>query len=146
MKHNEFGKQLQLAIIDMIRDKYLTARAYEDGYDELPGVQREVSIWRDNLNYLTHKNNYLKSVGFDTSSSMNQYQVIDLILNPYVDSLLQKYSSSIEINMEEFDEVKLTSIPMSVIQQNVPYAKPVPGFPLVTSNFRLNYGTKMDVK
>ena len=129
----------------MVRDKYLTERAYADGYDKLPGVRREVTLWKDNLNYHSHKEKFLSSAGIDSSITLNQFQVIDLILNPYVDSLFQKYSSSIEVNMKEFEKVRLTKIPMSVIQRNVPYAKPVPEFPMVTSNFRLNYGRKMDV-
>jgi len=144
MEQKDFGKELQMAIIDMVRDKHLTAKAYDDGYDKLPGVIREHQMWQDHLNYQYYKANYLKSLHIDSSLAQNQLKVIDLYLNPLVDSLQAKYSEMVKINMEEFNQIKLTRIQMSVIQQNVPYAKPVPGFPIITTDFRLSYGKIMN--
>lgn len=143
MKNKEFAKQLQLAIGDLVRDLYLNKEAYKAGYDKLNAVQRDVAMWKDNLNHLYYKAKYLKSLGDTTTFGENFKLVIDKYLNPLVDSLQKKYSDVVEINMDEFKKIQLTKIDMSVIQQNVPFAKMVPGFPLVTTDFRMNYGKKM---
>ncbi|MBC8184603.1 hypothetical protein H8E88_26205 [candidate division KSB1 bacterium] len=143
MKKNEFGKELQFAIIDMVRDSYLTKEAYKKGYDELPAVKRDVQMWTDNLNYIYQKTKYLKSTGVDTLGNISSGLVIDRYLNNYVDSLQTKYSDIVEVNMEAFEKIKLLRVNMSVIQNNVSFAKPVPGFPQITTDFRLDYGKKM---
>ena len=144
MKKKEFGKELQFAIIDMVRDTYLTKEAYKKGYDKLSAVKRDVQMWTDNLNYIYQKTKYLKSTGIDTLGNISSGQVIDRFLNKYVDSLQAKYSDVVEVNMDAFNKIKLLRVNMSVIQNNVPFAKPVPGFPQITTDFRLDYGKKMD--
>lgn len=143
MKNSEFGEQFQLAVIDLVRDTYLNQEAYKSGYDKLKLVQRDVGMWQDNFNYLHYKARYLKSLGDSLVFELKFNQVIDRYLNAQVDSLQKKYHADIEINLAEFEKIQLTHIDMSVIQQNVPFAKMVPGFPLVTTDFRLDYGKKM---
>jgi len=144
MKKNEFGQQLQFAIMDMIRDKYLAREAYNKGYDKINVIQRNVNMWQDNLNYQYYKSELLKKVLPDSVSEMTYLQLIDNYLNAYVDSLQKKYSDVIEVDVEAYDKIKLTRIDMSVIQQNVPFPKIVPSFPLVTTDNKLDYGRKMN--
>ncbi len=143
MKKSEFGQQLQFAIMDMIRDKYLAQVAYKRGYDKINVIRRNVNMWKDNLSYQYFKAKYLQSVKPDSVEEMEYIPLIETYLNPLVDSLQQKYSDQIEVEVQAFNDLKLTRIDMSVIQENVPYAKVVPSFPLVTTDNRLDYGRRM---
>ena len=144
MKKNEFGQQLQFAIMDMIRDKYLTKEAYKRGYDKINVIQRNVTIWKDNMNYQYFKSNLLKKTVPDSATDMNYLWVIERYLNAHVDSLQKKYSDIIEFDIDEYEKIKLTRIDMSVTQQNVPFPIIVPSFPLVTTDNKLDYGRKMN--
>jgi hypothetical protein len=143
MKKIEFGQQLQFAIMDMIRDKYLNEVAYKRGYDSINVIERGVNMWRDNLNYQFYKSNYLRSVLPDSLDEMPYIPLIENHLNPLVDSLQNKYSDIIEVDVDAFNAIKLMRIDMSVIQQNVPFAKIVPSFPIITTDNALDYGKKM---
>ena len=143
MKNREFGQQLQFAIIDMITDKYLTKEAYKRGYDKINVIQRNKNMWKDNLNYQYYKAIVFKKFEIDSVSESNYLTLIENHLNVYVDSLQNKYSDIIQINTEAFDKIKLTRIDMTVTQQNMPFSKTVPGFPLITTDHRLDYGRKM---
>lgn len=143
MKNKDFGQQLQFAIMDMIRDKFLTREAYKRGYDKINVTQRNVNIWKDNLNYQYYKSNFLKKTVPDGVTDMNYLQVIEQYLNAHVDSLQKKYSEIIEFDIDEYEKIKLTRIDMSVTQQNVPFPIVVPSFPLVTTDNVLEYGRKM---
>ncbi len=143
MRNKEFGQQLQFAIMDMIRDKYLDQVAYDRGYDKINVIQRNVNMWRDNLNYQYYKNEFLRGVLPDSLSEMNYIPLIENHLNPQVDSLQKKYADQIEVDVDAFNDIKLTRIDMSVTQKNVPFTKVVPSFPLVTTDNKLDYGRKM---
>jgi len=144
MKNIEFGQQLQFAIMDMIRDKELAVIAYDRGYDQINVIQRNVNMWKDNLNYQYYKDKYLRSVLSDTLTEMNYIPLIEDHLNPRVDSLQKKYSDQIAVDVEEFNNIRLTRIDMSVTQKNVPFPKMVPSFPLITTDNKLDYGSRMN--
>jgi len=139
--YREFPQQLKLAIADLIRDRFLTQAAYQAGYNQVNVVQRDYQMWRDNLYALFHRENYLRKSGVSGKSYL---QEINNYLNAYVDSLQSKYSPLIEINVEEFEKIQLTRIDLFVMQTNVPYPVVVPGFPLLTTDTRLDYGRKME--
>ena len=143
MANKEFGQQLQFAIMDMIRDKYLAKLAYERGYDKINVIQRNVNMWKDNVNYQYYKHNYLRGILPDTTKEMDYIPLIEDYLNPQVDSLQKKYSDQIEVDVQAFNDIELTRIDMSVTQSNVPFPKVVPSFPLVTTDNKLDYGRKM---
>jgi len=144
MKKNEFGQQLQFAIMDMIRDKYLTREAYKRGYDKISAIQRNIGMWRDNLNYQYYKSDYLQAVRPDSVSDKNYIHLIENVLNPHVDSLQNKYADIIELDVQALNNIQLTRIDMSVTQKNVPFPRVVPSFPLITTDNRLDYGKKME--
>jgi len=129
--------------MDMIRDNYLNDIAYERGYGKINVIQRNVNMWKDNINYQYNKQAYLRSVLPDSLTEMNYIPLIEDYLNPRVDSLQAKYSDIIDVDVEEFNEIKLTRIDMSVTQKNVPFVKIVPSFPLVTTDNKLDYGSRM---
>ena len=140
MKTSEFPEQLKLAIVDLIRDKYLTREAYNRGYDKISIVKRNTNMWTDNLLSLYQKNRYLEKV---ENQGKNFMDVITKNLNPYIDSLQTKYNNVIEIDTGAFEKIKLTRIDMFVIQQNTPFPTIVPSFPLLTTDNKLDYGRKM---
>jgi len=144
MKNAEFGQQLQLAIMDLVRDKYLTEEAYKAGCDQVNVIKRNVGMWKDSFNAQFYRDRYLKDCGIDTLTGKNYVQVIDQKLNPLIDSLQHKYSDQIEINTEEFNKIKLTHIDMVVTYNDEPYPMVVPPFPQLTTDQRLDYGRKMD--
>ncbi len=146
IKNIDFGQQLQFAIMDMIRDKYLSEEAYDRGYDKINVIQRTVGMWKDNLNYNNYKTNFLKGVLPDTLTEMPYIPLLENYLNPKVDSLQKKYSNLVELDVDAFNEIKLTRIDLSVVQQNVPFVKVVPSFPIITMDNKLDYGSKLNKK
>jgi len=140
MKTSEFPEQLKLAIVDLIRDKYLTQQAYEKGYDKIGIVKRNTNMWKDNLLALYQKNRYLETV---ENRGKDYMDIIAQNLNPYIDSLQAKYNNVIEIDTDAFEKIKVTRIDMFVIQRNVPFPVVVPSFPLLTTDNKLDYGRKM---
>jgi hypothetical protein len=142
----KFGEQLQLAILDVIRDKCLTEKAYEKGYDTLPDVVHEIMMWEDNLNGLYEKERLLKKAGVDSLFSTNYQKVVDETLNPIVDSLQKKYSDEIIINTKILNSIKLTRTNMVVSYTNFPFAQAVPNFPLITTDNKLDYGKAVSLE
>ena len=140
MTRNEFGKQFKLAIVDMIRDKYLAEEAYIKGYDKVNVVKRNTEMWNDACIALYQKSKYLKEISTEEEDMM---PLITKYLNPYVNELQEKYNDVIEVNVEEFDNIKLTRIDMFVTQSNVPFPIMVPSFPQITTDHKLDYGRKM---
>ena len=92
------------------------------------------------------RNEYLERAGFQGNFGNNYMKAIENYLNLYVDSLQQKYNDLIEINIDVFEKIKLTNIDMFVIQRNVPYPIVSPSFPVLTTDNKLDYGRKMEVK
>jgi hypothetical protein len=75
---------------------------------------------------------------------MSDYKLVKNHFDPYVDSLRQKYNDQVFINTDAFEQIKLTSVDMFVIQRNVPFPVMVPGFPQLTTHNKLDYGHKME--
>lgn len=144
MSKSEFPQQLKFAIADLIRDKFVTDDAYKKGYDKRLAVEQNAAMWEDAAlaNYM--KNVYLNDIGALRGFKPDDEKKIEQFLNPYVDSLQTKYSDQIEINIEAFEDIKLTRIDMFVTQRDQPYPVVVPSFPLVTTDNRLDYGKKME--
>jgi hypothetical protein len=138
---NNIDKQLKLALVDMVRDRYLTQEAYSRGFDRYPTVVHYTEMWQDAILSLWQKNAYLKSIGIDDNG---QIDMITKYLNPYVDSLRRKYDDCTEINVNEFNNIQLTRIDMFVQEMNVPFPVFVPTFPQLTTYKWLNYGKIMD--
>ena len=143
MRPAEFPEQFRLAVVDMVRDRYITQEAYRRGYDRVSVVRRNVEMWRDNLLALYQRDRYLESVGKKEAFAKEPMRVLREVLNPYVRSLQKKYEREIGINTDAFEKIKLTRIDMFVLQQGVPFPIVVPAFPVITTYSRLDYGHKM---
>jgi hypothetical protein len=137
LKRNNFAEQMKLAIVDLVRDKYITRDAYENGFDDHPLVLRNTSLWQDNLLALYQKFIILESVG---DRSMERMKLLDEVMNPYVRSLQKKHSNVIKINIKEFEDIKLSSLDMIAIQPDQAFPIIVPLFPELTTMSKLDYG------
>ncbi len=144
IKNSEFAQQFKLAIVDMIRDKYITKEAYEKGYDKELVVKRNVNMWRDYLNAIFYRNQYLDSTGVRSEFFSNSSRIIKNTLNPLFNKLKNKYNEKIIINIDRFKDIKLSKIDMFVIQRDMPFPVVVPSFPIITDYNKLDYGSKMD--
>ncbi len=136
----DFGFQYQLAILDMVRDFYLTNEAYSRAYDKLPEVTRDYQMWKDNVNALNEKHKILKEKNQDSLYLENYLAVVEQTFNPLIDSLQKKYSNRIFINVEAFNKIKLTNINMAATYSSSPFPQVVPGFPIITTDNKLDYG------
>ncbi|OGU34925.1 MAG: hypothetical protein A2068_03190 [Ignavibacteria bacterium GWB2_35_6b] len=141
--NKEFGLQFQLAILDLVRDKYLTAEAYKKGFDKLPEVVRDNQMWSDNINALNKKYRILQETNSDSLFSTDHLSVLEKTLNPKIDYLQRKYSDKIFINTEIFNKIKLTKTDMAVTYSGSPFPQVVPNFPVITSDYELDYGNSM---
>jgi len=137
VKNKNFAERFKLAIVDLVRDHYITQDAYNKNYDESPVVQRQVEIWRDHLLALYQKYRILETRNI---SEKDPISIVNSYLTPYVDSLQIKYQENIGINVREFEKIKLTRIDMIALQPDQPFPVVVPSFPLITSSNRLDYG------
>ncbi|MCG2716924.1 MAG: hypothetical protein L6422_11775, partial [Candidatus Marinimicrobia bacterium] len=144
IKKSEFAEQFKLAVVDMIRDKYITEEAYKKGYDRVNIVERNVSMWRDYLLSLYQRNQYLESIDRKEDFNENYLHNIEQDLNPYIDRLQEKYNDVIEINTDRFEEIQLTRIDLFVMQNKAPFPIVVPGFPNLTTDNKLDYGKRME--
>ncbi|NWF88345.1 MAG: hypothetical protein HXY50_02675 [Ignavibacteriaceae bacterium] len=137
----EFPEQLKFAIVDLIRDKYLTEIAYQRGFDKLETVKQYVQMWHDASISLNEKHHFVQNIDTTGKSWLN---VIEEYFNPYIEILLNKYSKDIKINIDEFNKINLTRIDMVALQTDVPYPIYVPSFPMLTTKNELDFGIRMD--
>ena len=143
LSKKNFAKQVKLALVDMVRDRYLTQEAYSRGFDRYPMVVHYTEMWQDAILSLWQKDAFLKSRGVDDNG---QIDIVTKYLNPYADSLRRKYSDCIEVNVNEFNNIQLTGVPMFVLEGDVPFPVFVPSFPQLTTYKWLNYGKKMEAR
>ena len=139
MSRGEFPEQFRLAIADLIRDMEITKQCYAKGYDDHWSVKLNTAMWRGSLN----SKQYLSRLRSKTKQIYNQEQWL-AFMNPKIDSLQKVYSNDIEINIDVFEKIKLTSTDMMVIQRGVPYPILVPSFPILTSDNKLDYGRSIN--
>lgn len=140
-RSSEFGEQFKLAVVDLIRDEYITEQAYQRGYDKVNIVQRNYQMWRDNLLSLYHKNEKINKI---KNENQDETKILENYLNPYFEELKSRYGERIEINTDEFEKIQLSNINMFVIQKNMAFPVVVPSFPQLTSKHLLDYGRKIN--
>ena len=116
----------------MVRDYYLTQEALELNYDDDPYINQYVNMWREHFIASSLRSKLLQSKSSDTNDI--EY------LNPIIKELFNKYSDNIQIDIELFDSINLTSIPMHVSNKNAAYQSPIPQFPILTDNHTIDYG------
>lgn len=140
----DFGYQLQIAIMDLIRDKELTKIAYNNNYDTLNEVIHENEIWKDNFFALSVKYKILKMKGIESITNENFSNIMNDYLNPAVNELQKKYSNDILINFKIFNNINITRTDMAVSYSNSAFPAVVPEFPILTNKHNIDYAKKVD--
>ena len=142
----EFPQQLKFAIADLFRDHFLTLEAYKKNLDKDINVIQDQQMWSDSYKSIIRRNQLLNRSDFDNTPDKSYLKIINESLNPFVNSLQQKYSDTVLINFKEFDKLRLTNIDMFAISENVPYPVIVPDFPLLTTDHNIDYGKILEEK
>lgn len=137
MNEAEFQTQLKFAIADLLRDMEITNICYNEDLDDDWRVIANVDQWYDA--YASKR--YIENM--DTIKVVSEKELLDR-LDPVVDSLQAVYSQSIKINIEAFEAIELTATDMVVTQHGLPYPIVVPSFPIITTDDRLDYGSKLE--
>lgn len=132
IKNSSFFKELQYALADLFRDMHITEKAYKIGLDKDPDIKYLEEKWSDNI-----KANTLQ---LTFSGTYNNKIALDKKMVAKIDSLQLAYSNSIEIDMDKFEKITLSSLDMSVMYLNQPYSKLEPEFPILTDDHVLDYG------
>ena len=139
----EFVKAFRTAILDVIQDHFVNQEGYKRNIDKLPRIQRKTRIWQDFFTAKYQQEKVLDQIskrsGFDPGKfkgNSNTY------IDTYIDSLQQQYQSKIELNVEEYNKIKLTDTQMIGIRPKVPYPDLVPAFPANAIDEDIEYITK----
>ncbi|MCK5148421.1 hypothetical protein KAR48_16815 [bacterium] len=143
MASNEFGHHFQLAVVDMIRDHFVTQAAYGKGYDKVAYVKKNVQMWRDSFAAYYQKETYLCSLGITGLTKDSYMDVLEERLNPYVDSLQALNYKTITLDIKAFEAIQLTHIDLFVKQEHLAYPQVVPLFPMLTTDHFLEYVDEM---
>ena len=137
ISEGKFRQELKFAIADLMRDLEINKKCYGQNLDKDIRVKINVDMWDDaysSKRYLSHvinKSNLQKG---------KKYR----LENGIIDSLQNKYSNIIKINTDMFEKIEITSTDMLVTERGLPYPFIVPSFPIITSDDKLDYGSKMN--
>jgi hypothetical protein len=130
----DFPIELKNAIADLIRDYYLTKEAYTVNLDKDSYINQYIKMWKEHFIASAVRVKLLQSKPTDNEDIE--------FLEPMINQLFHQYSDKIIINFKLLDEINLTSIPMHIVNQNAAYQSPIPQFPILTDNYKINYGAR----
>jgi len=138
---DNFAEQFKLAVVDLIRDYYLTQESYKRGLDQSPEIDRTLAIWQDAL----IAQNQIKTVLEEAVSNgiinddleeLAQYREI------YVKELQKKYSPKIWINRKIYDQISLTKVDFFAFRPGMPHPTTIPAFPVLIQSNDLTYANQ----
>ncbi len=144
MSSDRFTNEFRLAVVDLVRDIYVTREAYKRGYDKAQTVVRTENMWRDTFLALQQKHAYLDSIGDTRHFASNYIKILEESLNPYVDKLQQKWYKKIHLDFDTFENIPITRIDLFVQQPDQPFRYVVPLFPVTTTDHMLEYVKTMN--
>jgi len=121
----EFGPELAIAIVDLVRDYYITAEAYRLGYDQNVEVRRTEQLWQDYF-FAVLQREKLLAMRIDSTNHALDY------LTTQVQNLRRQYAPLIEVNREAFEKTEISAINTLVFARDVPFPVVAPGFPVLT--------------
>ena len=139
LNRNNFAEQFKLAIVDMIRDHYLTQEAYKKSLEDFEDISKTVQMWKDSYLAMNQKNNVISAALEQGIINENDKPGMLKYWESYILNLQEKYSHSIKINYNEFGKISLTNIDFLAIRSGVPYPIAVPGFPTLIASENLDY-------
>ncbi|MBN2000589.1 hypothetical protein JW935_23780 [candidate division KSB1 bacterium] len=126
-------EKFRLAVVDLVRDVFLTKEAYKQKLDQDPEVKRIKSMWIDATVAIDFRNQVLKSAkqrdDIDTSSNLAMNRFFD----GYLDDLWKKYNDQMIIDEAALDSIELTRVNLFAMQPGAPYPVASPAFFFVTT-------------
>ena len=135
----EFKRQFLIAIDNLIRDHYLTEKAYQKNLHKHYDVLHESHMWSDALLARYAAKQYLKSLPEKENWQEIKRKYKHKYLSVYGDSLRKQYRNIIQVDMQKFKAINITGIDMVAVEPNVPYPLAVPQFPPYCQNGTLDY-------
>ncbi|MDZ7313425.1 MAG: hypothetical protein ONB45_19370 [candidate division KSB1 bacterium] len=144
LNSKNFAEQFKFAIIDMMRDHYLTREAYKRGLDDSRDIHKTVEMWKDAYLAIGQQKrimNFALEQGIinedDNLGKLRYWE-------SYLLELQKKYGHSIRINREALEKISLTNVDFFAVRPGVPYPVAVPGFPMLISSENLSYAKQGD--
>jgi hypothetical protein len=141
-----FRSRFRKAIIDMIRDRFLTKEAYKRHLDRSPRVKNAEMLWKDAYVAMYHRDQYLHEKIRSDQFDPERMKGDENYLSVHVDSLQHKYSGKIRIYPDVLDRIRLTELDTYVMNPNVPYPAVVPDFPEYIQDGEFDYGNIVKTK
>ncbi|MGD0339121.1 MAG: hypothetical protein ABSB78_10055 [Bacteroidota bacterium] len=133
-----FKREFKLAVVDMVRDHYLTLESYERTLDASDEVSRTVEMWKDALLAQDEQKRIIESTLKDGKINADDREGVRQFWTSYLQNLQMKYSNRIVINQAVLAKITLTNIDLFAYRQGVPYPVVVPEFPLFISTQKLD--------
>ena len=134
-----FRQQFKLAIIDLMRDYYLTKDAYKRSLDKYKDVKNTVKMWKDSFLSSNKAKNIVDKAAEQGMVNKSDQRALSEFWNSTVDSLKKKYGYRIWINRELLTRLELTKIDMIAMKPGFPYPLEVPQFPALMTSGNLDY-------
>ena len=139
LNENNFREQFKFAIADMMRDYYLTRKAYKKSMEDFREIKKTMQMWKDAYLADQQKNHIIHSAITQGIITENDEQGISRYWESYLFNLQKEYSDLISINVDEFKKLSLTEMDYFALRTGVPYPAVVPRFPALISSDTLNY-------
>jgi len=142
MDKKNFKEQFKLAVVDMIRDYYLSQEAYAKSLDKDNGINKTVNIWKDSFLANVQMNDVIKSaldkgiISRDNNLGMLKYK------ESYLRDIQNKHGHLVWINYKELDKINLTTIDFVAARTGVPFPFATPNFPILIRSGNLDYAKK----
>ena len=137
ISEGKFREELKLALADLIRDVELNKKCYDQNLDKDIRVKINVDMWHDAYS----SKRYMSSLKLEEKlGTKNKYNLDNNVIN----HLQDKHSNIIKVNTDMFENITITSTDMLVSERGLAYPFIVPSFPIITSDDRLDYGSKLN--
>lgn len=137
ISEGKFREELKLSLADLIRDVELNKKCYDKDLDKDIRVKTNVDMWHDAYS----SKRFMSSLKLEEKLETNNKYNLD---NKVIDHLQHKYSNIIKINTDMFENITITSTDMLASERGLAYPFIVPSFPIITSDDRLDYGSKLN--
>lgn len=144
LNKNNFAEQFKFAVVDMVRDHFLTQEAYKKSLDDSEDIRKTVEMWRDAYLAISQQKSVVRSavaqgiIKEDDKPGMRKYW------ESYLLDLQKKYGSSIQVNNGALDKISLTNVDFVAIRPGVPYPIAVPAFPTLVLSDNLDYAKQKE--